>query len=130
MADILLSKIAGSGIPGGTITRTVSGTIDIPVSSSGTLATITCPSDRVAKLYHLVSTNDEIDITIEINGVPVISATTVTLGNSTISDGQICLGGDRFTDISISGGKGEDIVIKKDTGSTSATIRYAYQLLE
>jgi len=134
MADILLSTIAGSAIPGGTKTRTVSGVILISSGASGTIATISCPANRVAKLTYLVSnTSVETGMTIDVGGSSVASSISIDFESNPFAvatTGSIILGNRKSSDLFIAGDLGEDILIKKDSGSTVNSIRYAYQLLE
>ena len=132
MADKTLSSIVG-----GTefITRFVSTVQTIAATSSGDILTLTPPSGQKVKLNGLVSIGTETGITITIAGSNVITSKTLASQNTGLNDhfcirGNIISSGELSTAGDIVGGVDEELVIKKDSGSTALDIKYNYQFGE
>lgn len=102
---------------------------EIPAGASGTILEITPTTGKRAILTFLMlaGASTESGISVDIDNVEVIPPSTLTsLGASSLA-GTITIGSARnATKTEIRADVGEKIQIKKDAGSTSSTVWYAY----
>jgi len=130
MVDKTLSTIIGSG--DGFITKFVSGVITLASGASGDVVTLTPPANQKVKLTGLVSATTEPGVTVTLGGSDVVTSLQLVSSDSQ-STGDFSInatksGVGQLSSIeAITGDEDEQLVIKKDTGSTVANITYTYQ---
>jgi hypothetical protein len=131
MATADLKLVYGSG--GGFTPSFFSGRLSIPSTSSGVLLTLTAPAGKRVRLTSLITTAPagEPNISISADGVPVVTALTLTNGGNA-ANGNFSVGYPHHQSPGQGAGDIEyiqannSIVITKTTGSIGAIIGYSY----
>ena len=125
------SSLGGGG---GFVTRSISTPQVVSTGASGTLFTITPASNQKARITFLASAAGQINISITIAGVDIITAKTLSSGpNNTANHFMIAsspLASSTSANVHqhITGEVGEAIAVVLTTGTTGSDTRYSYEL--
>lgn len=131
-----IELVSGGGIQ---VEEFISGKLSLASGASGDILTISPASNQIVQLTGLVCSagGAESGITVTVGGREIITSLILDTNNeSQVGEFSVrglasASTGNDFTGTvqTINGAAGEDIVVSKDTGSTSSTISYSYNFI-